>query len=41
MLNWWSNYLDVNKETSISPYDYTAQILGEEIIQFKYAKLAK
>ncbi|HDI2935746.1 TPA: integrase, partial [Acinetobacter baumannii] len=41
MLNWWSSYLDVTKETSISPYDYTAQILGDEIIQFKYAKLMK
>ncbi len=41
MLNWWSSYLDATKETSISPYDYTAQILGDEIIQFKYAKLMK
>ncbi|MND47267.1 Prophage CP4-57 integrase [compost metagenome] len=41
MLNWWSSYLDATTESSISPYDYTAQILGEEIIQFKYAKLMK
>ncbi|MCE6007910.1 tyrosine-type recombinase/integrase [Acinetobacter soli] len=41
MLNWWSDYLDATKETSISPYDYTAQILGDEIIQFQYARLAK
>lgn len=41
MLKWWSDYLDANKETSISPYDYTAQILEDEIIQFKYAKLTK
>lgn len=41
MLNWWSDYLDATKETSISPYDYTAQILGDEIIQFQYAKLMK
>lgn len=41
MLNWWSDFLNANKETAISPYDYTAQILGDEIIQFKYAKLAK
>lgn len=41
MLNWWSDFLDANKETTISPYDYTAKILGDEIIQFKYAKLAK
>lgn len=39
MLNWWSDFLDANKETAISPYDYTAQILDDEIIQFKYAKL--
>lgn len=41
MLNWWSDYLDATKDISISPYDYTAQILGDEIIQFQYAKLAK
>ncbi|MBO3639819.1 tyrosine-type recombinase/integrase [Acinetobacter soli] len=41
MLNWWSDYLDATKKISISPYDYTAQILGDEIIQFQYAKLMK
>ena len=41
MLNWWSDYLDATKQTSISPYDYTAKILGDEIIQFQYAKLIK
>ncbi|MGY0205630.1 tyrosine-type recombinase/integrase [Acinetobacter soli] len=41
MLNWWSDYLDATKNISISPYDYTAEILGDEIIQFQYAKLIK
>ena len=41
MLSWWSDYLDATKKIAISPYDYTVQILGEEIIQFKYAKLTK
>ena len=41
MLNWWSDYLDATKDISISPYDYTAEILGDEIIQFQYAKLIK
>ncbi|MFH4316570.1 integrase, partial [Acinetobacter baumannii] len=41
MINWWSDYLDANKYEYISPYDFTEQLLGEEIIQFKYAKLAK
>lgn len=41
MLNWWSDFLDANKKTAISPYDYTAQLLGDDIIPFKYAKLVK
>lgn len=40
MLNWWSDFLDANKDTAISPYDYTAQLLGDDIISFKYARLA-
>ena len=39
MINWWSDYLDSNKSEHITPYDFTKQLLGEDIIQFKYAKL--
>lgn len=39
MLNWWSDYLDANRQQHISPYDFTKQLLGEDIIHFKYAKL--
>ena len=39
MLNWWSDYLASNKEQYITPYDFTKQLLGEDIIHFKYAKL--
>ncbi|NDX18370.1 tyrosine-type recombinase/integrase [Acinetobacter baumannii] len=41
MLTWWSDFLDANKETAISPYDYTAHLLGDDIVQFRYAKLAR
>ena len=41
MINWWSDYLDANRFDHISPYDFTKLLLGEEIIQFKYAKLVK
>lgn len=41
MINWWSDYLDANRFDHISPYDFTKQLLGDELIQFKYAKLAK
>ena len=41
MLNWWSDYLEANLQEHISPYDFTKQLLGEDVIQFKYAKLVK
>ncbi|MHA3097241.1 tyrosine-type recombinase/integrase [Acinetobacter brisouii] len=41
MLNWWSDYLEANLQEHISPYDFTKQLLGENVIQFKYAKLVK
>lgn len=41
MLNWWSDYLEANQESYISPYDFTQQLLNNEVINFKYAKLAK
>jgi len=41
MLNWWSDYLDANQHEYISPYDFTKQLLGDDVIQFKYAKLVK
>lgn len=39
MINWWSNYLEANKLQHVTPYDFTKQLLGDEVIQFKYAKL--
>lgn len=39
MVNWWSDYLDANRFNHVSPYDFTKQLLGEDVIQFKYAKL--
>ena len=39
MLNWWSDYLDANQETFISPYDFTQRLLSKDVINFKYAKL--
>ena len=41
MLNWWSDYLEANLQEHISPYDFTKQLLCEDVIQFKYAKLVK
>ncbi len=41
MLNWWSDYLEANKQEHISPYDFTKQLLGEDVVQFQYAKLVK
>lgn len=41
MLNWWSDYLDANQYSYVSPYDFTQQLLNNEVINFKYAKLAK
>jgi len=41
MLNWWSDYLEANQQEYISPYDFTKQLLGDDVIQFKYAKLVK
>lgn len=41
MLNWWSDYLDANYESYISPYDFTQKLLNDEVINFRYAKLAK
>lgn len=41
MLNWWSDYLEANQESYISPYDFTQQLLQKDVINFKYAKLAK
>jgi len=41
MLNWWSDYLEANQQVHISPYDFTKHLLGDEVIQFKYAKLVK
>lgn len=41
MLNWWSDYLDANQYGYISPYDFTQQILNNDVINFKYAKLGK
>lgn len=39
MINWWSDYLEANRTEHITPYDFTKQLLGEDVIQFKYAKL--
>lgn len=39
MINWWSDYLEANRSEFITPYDFTKQLLGEDIIHFKYAKL--
>ena len=39
MLNWWSDYLDANQESYISPFDFTRKLLGEDLINFKYANL--
>lgn len=39
MINWWSDYLEANRAKHITPYDFTKQLLGEDVIQFKYAKL--
>ena len=41
MLNWWSDYLEANRIKYISPYDFTQQLLNDDVINFKYAKLAK
>lgn len=41
MLNWWSNYLEANQVEYISPYDFTQQLLSDDVINFKYAKLLK
>lgn len=41
MLNWWSDYLEANQNGFISPYDFTQQLLNNDVINFKYAKLAK
>ena len=41
MLNWWSDYLEANRVKYISPYDFTQQLLNNDVINFKYAKLAK
>jgi hypothetical protein len=41
MLNWWSDYLEANQNIFISPYDFTQQLLSNDVINFKYAKLAK
>ena len=41
MLNWWSDYLDANQESYISPFDFTQKLLSEDVIDFKYAKLMK
>ena len=41
MLNWWSDYIEANQQEYISPYDFTKQLLGDDVIQFKYAKLVK
>lgn len=39
MINWWSDYLEANRTEHITPYDFSKQLLGDDIIQFKYAKL--
>ena len=39
MINWWSDYLEANRTEHITPYDFTKQLLGEDVIQFKYAKI--
>lgn len=41
MLNWWSDYLEANRTTYISPYEFTQQLLNNDVINFKYAKLIK
>ena len=41
MLNWWSDYLEANQTSYISPYDFTQQLLEADVVKFQYAKLAK
>lgn len=41
MLNWWSDYLEANRIKYISPFDFTQQLLSDDVINFKYAKLVK
>src|SRR5690606_7496604 len=40
-LNWWRDYREANQENYISTYDFSQQLLKDDVINFKYAKLVK